>query len=150
MQVYHLQSSTNVRMKRSIVVISLLLIGVLMPFLSRVPLAAKFGLAWIWRFVPHSEAFAVVMGVFVTSLIPLVLFGVLYVLTRFRWALFLSAAVHYSCTAFFFYDFLENPRDEPLALAFAPIFIGLFSFVAGCLGLLAEWLITRRPKDTSS
>ena len=136
-------------MKKPIVVILILLIGVLMPFLSRMPLAFRLGSAFIWRFVPDAEAFAVVMGLFIVSLIPACLFGMLYLFTRFRWAFFLSAAVHYAFTAFFYYNFLENPRDEPLALAFAPFFIAAFSFVGGSLGLLAEWLLTRRAKATS-
>ena len=70
-------------MRKAIFVGIVLLIGFLMPYLSRIPLAFKFGAPWIWKFTPDLEAFVALGGVFIVSLFPVALFGTLFILSKF-------------------------------------------------------------------
>jgi len=134
-------------MRKAIFVGIVLLIGFLMPYLSRVPLAFKFGASWIWEFTPDLEAFVALGGVFIVSLFPVALFGMLFILSKFRWGFYVSALTHAVGTAFFYYNIFENPRDEPLALAFIPIFLAVIAFVSGSIGFLAELLVKSRKSE---
>jgi len=134
-------------MRKAIFVGIVLLIGFLMPYLSRIPLAFKFGAPWIWKFTPDLEAFVALGGVFIVSLFPVALFGMLFILSKFRWAFYASALTHTVGTVFFYYNIFENPRDEPLALAFIPIFLAVITFVSGSIGFLSELLVKSRKSE---
>ena len=137
-------------MRKTIIVVIVLLIGFLMPYLSRVPLAFKYGASWIWEFTPDLGSFGAIGGLFLVSLLPVAIFGILFIFTRFRWPFYLSTLAHFAGTAFFYYNIFEDPRavpDEPLALAFIPILLGLLALVVGSVGFLVEWFMGTRKTD---
>ena len=132
--------------KKSFVVAAALTVGLWLPYLSRIPLAFTYGTAWIWKYISNSDDFIRWNGFHLLSLIPLSLFGFLYVYENLKWSFRAAAFGHFAVTFLIYYKFGE-PRfgiDDFLGCLLFPPIIAAASFFGGIIGLIAELFINRR------
>ncbi len=133
------------KIKKSLLVIAALIIGFLMPYLSRIPLAFTYGTNWIWSYMPNSDSFVVWNKMHLFSLEPIFMFGLIYILGNVKWQFYAAALAHFAVTFLCYYNFEEQPqRDDFLSFLFFPFLIGAPSFLCGVIGLIAEIFIQRQ------
>lgn len=127
-------------MNRKIVVGSVLLIGVLMTYLSRIPLAFERGADWIWRYIPAGDVQAwILFNLFhALSLAPLVLFGFFYLRRKIRWTFHLAAIAHFVTTFFLYYNYEARRGEDVINFVLFPAVIASVTFAAGIIGYLLE------------
>lgn len=133
--------------KKSLVVAAALIVGFLMPYLSRIPLAFTHDAAWIWKYMSSSDDLIRWNGFHLFSLIPIVIFGFVYVLENVRWSFYASVFGHYAATAFIYYNFGEHySSDDFLGCIIFPFLFGGASVLCGVIALVAELFINGRKK----
>ena len=71
--------------KKSLVVIAALIVGFLMPYLSRIPLALIHGADWIWKYMPDSETIKILTEFHLFSLKMVLVFGIVFIFTKLKW-----------------------------------------------------------------
>src|SRR5215210_7790935 len=86
----------TINRKKTFVVAAALLLGFLMPYISRIPYAFTFGFSWIWSYMPDSDAFFWWNRLHLYSLIPMGVFGLVFVFGNIRWGFYASAVVHFA------------------------------------------------------
>ncbi len=135
----------NLQTRKSLVVITALIIGFLMPYISRIPLAFRYRTPWIWKYMNDSDDMWRWNILHAASLLPIVIFGAIYIFTEFKWQFYTSAIAHFAITAFVYYNFMETyGRDDFLGfIVFPPVFI-LVSTAGGILGLAAQIIADKR------
>ena len=139
--------------KRSLIVAAALVIGECMPYISRIPLAFVYGTDWIWRHTPDVDNFLRWNGMHLGSLIPIVMFGLLYIFTNMRAAFYASVIGHFAVTSLLSYSHGKPyGPDDFLGCFVYPFVIAGGSFVCGAATLVGVALITklRSPKATES
>ena len=130
---------------KSLVVFGALLLGFLMPYISRIPYSFKFGFSWIWSYMNDSDAAYWWNVMHLQSLVPIVVFGLLFIFGNLRWGFYGSAVAHFAATIFFYYDHGAVPHsDDFLGFIVFPYLIGIPSFVCGVIGLIAELIVSGR------
>ena len=129
-------------------VIAAMIVGFLMPYLSRIPLAFKYGTPWIWKYMNDSDDVLRWNGLHSLSLAAIVLFGVIYIFTELKWQFYGSVFAHYAVTALVYYNFMEKyGSDDFLGCIFFPPFFAFISVGGGLLGLGVELVINNRTNS---
>lgn len=142
-------NSKKLTIKKSLILAAALIIGFLMPYLSRIPLAFTYGAPWIWKYMANADAFRVWNEFHLFSLEPIFMFGLVYVFAKIKWQFYAAAFAHFLVTFLCYYNFGEHPqRDDFLAFLVFPFIIGAPSFLGGLIGLAAEYFINRRKVKT--
>ena len=120
-------------MSRKIIVGVVLIIGFLMTYLSRIPLAFERGVGWIWSYIPAGDAQAwLFFNMFhIGSLLPLILFGISYVHGKVKWAFHAAALAHFITTAFLYYDYKARYAEDVISFIVFPVMIAFVAFVGG-------------------
>lgn len=129
-----------------------LMIGFLMPYLSRIPLAFFYDAARIWRYMLSTDDFIRWNGFHLLSLFPLLLFGFLYISGNVKWAFYAACIGHFAVTFLIYFRFGE-PRfgiDDFLGCIIFPPVIAVASFFCGAIGLITESFISRRQISAES
>lgn len=140
-----MDKAKNLRVKKFITLIGSLLIGFLMPYLSRMPLAFKYGAAWIWSYMNDTNALIRWNTFHSFSLIPIFICGAVYIFGNVRWIFYIAALAHFAATFFCYFNFEEHPHpDDFLGFIVFPYFIGFIAFGGGIIALFAELFISRR------
>jgi len=139
-----MNTTAILRTKRSLIVVAALITGFLMPYLSRIPLAFVYGPPWIWKYMTTFDDFLHWNGLHFFSLVFVIFFGAVYVLTDFRWAFFAAVFGQLAVTGLIYYNFEEHYHpDDFLGFFLHPIIIAFISFVSGIVAFLTEvFLIT--------
>ena len=133
------------KLEKSLVVLAALIVGFLMPYLSRIPLAFTYGTAWIWSYMHTADDFMRWNGFHVASLIPIVIFGFVYLYANTKWAFRASVFGHYAATAFIYYNFGEHySPDDFLGCIIFPFLFGGASLLCGAIALVVELFIEGR------
>ncbi len=135
--------------KKSLIVAAALIVGFLMPYLSRIPLAFTYGAAWIWKHIDNSNDFSNWNGFHLGSLIPIVIFGLLYIFGKVKWAFYAAAFGQFAATYVLYYDFMECYENHGfLEYIILPTMIVTASFLCGITVLAAEYFINRRKNKS--
>ena len=122
-----------------------MIFGLLLPYLSRVPLSFTYGVAWIWVFIDDAGGFLRWNGGQLVSLVFVAMFGLVYVFSNLRWAFYLSVVCHYCITIFLYYDLMAvRHSDDFLGFIVAPFFIAPASLAAALVGLILQQVLDRR------
>ena len=128
-----------------LIVIAALIVGVLMPYLSRIPLALTHGAWWIWSYTRTSDGFIGWTGFHLFSLIPILIFGCVYVSGNAKWAFYASVLAHYAVTWRIYYSHGEPPfPDDYFGSVLFPFPIGGASLLCGLVALVVELLVVRQ------
>ena len=132
------------KQSKILIVIAALIVGVLMPYLSRIPLALTHGAGWIWKYMRTSDDFVRWNGFHLFSLIPIVIFGLVYVFGNARWAFYASVCGHYAVTSLIYYSHGEPPfPDDYVGCVLFPFPIAGASLLCGLIALAAELIAVR-------
>ena len=67
-----------------LIVIAALIIGFLMPYLSRIPLALINGADWFWKYMPGSESIKILTEFHLFSLKMILVFGIVFIFTKLK------------------------------------------------------------------
>jgi hypothetical protein len=120
-------------MSRKIIVGVVLIIGFLMTYLSRIPLAFERGANWIWSYIPAGDPMAwFLFNVFHGgSLVPLALFGFSYLRGKVKWTFHAAALAHFVTTAFLYYDYQARYAEDVISFVVFPGVIAFVVFVVG-------------------
>jgi hypothetical protein len=139
-------------MNRKIIVAAVLLIGFLMTYLSRIPLAAERGVNWIWSYIPAGDLTAwFLFNLFhLGSLAPLVLFGFFYLRGKVKWTFHVAALAHFVTTFFLYYNFEGKRAEDVISFVLFPVIIDFVSIVAGAIAFLLEFFIERKTAAENS
>ena len=123
-----------------------------MPYLSRIPLAFTYGTNWIWSYMTNSGDVLRWNGFHLGSLIPLIMFGLLYIYGETKWAFYAGVFGHFAATCLIYYNFGEHyGPDDFLGCILFPFPIAGASILCGLIGLVAElYFKRRRRKETIS
>lgn len=141
----------NLIIKKSLIVVAALIVGFLMPYLSRIPLAFNYGAPWIWKYINSSNDFWCWNGFHIFSLVPLFLFGILYVCENTKWSFYAALFGHLAMTFLIYHRFLEHPESDAfLGFFLHPLIIAGASFVCGIVALVAELIITNRKMNSQT
>ena len=133
--------------KKSLVVIAALIVGFVMPYLSRIPLAFTYGTAWIWSYMDTADDFMRWNGFHIASLIPIVIFGFVCLYENTEWAFRASVFGHYAATAFIYYNFGEHySPDDFLGCIIFPFLFGGASVLCGAIALVVELVAANRKQ----
>lgn len=142
-----MDNTKSVYTKKILHVVAALIVGFLMPYLSRIPLAFTYGANWIWSYMPNHDSFVVWNKLHFFSLEPIFMFGLIYIFGNVKWQFYAASLAHFAVTFLCYYNFEETPqRDDVLAIVVFPFFIGAPSFVCGLIGLVAEIVMQRRKQ----
>lgn len=132
-------------LKKSLIVAIALVLGFLMPYLSRIPYALTYGVDWIFKYMRNDGDFARWNGFHLFSLIPICLFGLVFIFGNIKWGFYASVLGHFVSTAFIYHNFAEPAyRDDFLGCIVFPPMFAIASFLCGLVGLIAELIITGR------
>ena len=134
-----------VTIKKTFIVIIALIIGYLMPYISRIPLAFKYGMPWIWKYMgEHFEDILRWNVLHIFSLVAIIVFGALFIFSKLKWQFYGSVIAHLAITSLVYYNFTETYHpDDFLECIFFPPVIAFFSGLGGLLGLGVELIIKR-------
>ena len=133
--------------KKIFIVIAALIVGFLMPYLSRIPLAFTYGAAWIWKFMPNFDSVRVWNEFHLISLEPMLMFGIVYIFGNVKWTFYTAAVAHFAVTFLCYYNFEETPqRDDFLSFLVFPFIIAAPSFLCGAVALVAELIAKRNAR----
>jgi hypothetical protein len=137
--------------KKTAFVATALLAGMLVPYISRIPGAFVHGTAWIWSYMSTSGDVLRWNGLHVISLIPIVIFGLIYIFGSQKWGFVMSVVAHLAATSFLYAHQGDPPgKDDFLGcIVFPPmlaVFAGAFGFVAFAVELFVQ---NRRSKITN-
>ncbi|MEP6947434.1 MAG: hypothetical protein ABJA02_16065 [Acidobacteriota bacterium] len=144
-----MDENKNAAVKKAIVLAAVIVFGLLMPYLARIPLAFTYGIAWIWVFIDDAGAFMRWNGGQLVSLVFVAMFGIVYVFTRLRWSFYLSVAVHYAITIYLYCDLMAvRHSDDFLGFIVAPLFIAPASLAAALAGLIVQQVLDRRERKS--
>ncbi len=134
----------TINVKKIFAVAAALLLGFLLPYLSRIPLAFTYGAAWIWKYISHSGDFVRWNGFHLFSLIPILIFGLLFVFGISKWSFYAGVGGHFAVTFLIYYNFEEHYGvDDFLGCILFPLPIAAASFLCGMLVLAAELYFNR-------
>lgn len=142
---------TSTKRKKIIFVLAAMLLGMVMPYLSRIPLAMTYGTPWIWDYISSTDDFLRWNGGQIFSLIPIAAFGALYIFSSLRWGFYASVLGHFAATSFIYHDFgvRHGPDDFLGCLVFPPIFAGA-SFAVGFVGLVVDLIAQNKGRNKST
>lgn len=117
-----------------------LVIGFLMTYLSRIPLAASRGAGWIWSYIPAGDLTAwFLFNLFhLGSLVPLGMFAFFYLRGYVRWAFHVAALAHFVTTFFLYYDYEGKRAEDVISFVVFPVMIAFVSFAAGAIVFFIE------------
>ena len=140
-----MKNRTSATWRKTIVVLMTFVLGMLMPYLSRIPLAFTFGTPWIWNYISSTDDLLRWNGGQIFSLIPIAMFGALYIFSSLRWGFYAAVLGHFAATSFIYHDFglRHGPDDFLGCLVFPPMFAAA-SFAAGSIGLVADLIAHRK------
>ncbi len=146
-----MKNGSSTKWKRLIVVLTALVLGMIMPYLSRLPLAMSYGTPWIWDYISSIDDFFRWNGGQIVSLLPIAAFGALYIFTNFRWSFYASVLGHFAATSFVYHDFgvRHGPDDFLGCLVFPPIFAAA-SIAVGFAGLVVDLIAQSKVKNIST
>ncbi len=134
-----------VTIKKATVVIAALIVGSLMPYVSRIPLAFKYGTPWIWKYMSNSDDVLRWNGLHLISLAAIVLFGAVYIFTQLKWQFYGSVIAHFAIVSLVYWNFEETYGiDDFLGCVFFPPFFLIASGTGGVVGLVIELIVNRR------
>jgi len=86
-------------------------------------------------------------GFHLFSLIPILIFGLLFVFGIVKWSFYASVFGHFLITSPIYYNFGSPAyRDDFLGCIVFPPLIGFASFVCGIIALAAELLLNMRKR----
>jgi hypothetical protein len=134
--------------KRTAIVATALVFGMLVPYMSRIPTAFVRGIPWIWSYMSSMDDVLRWNGFHVISLIPMAIFGLVYIFGSLRWGFYASFVSHLAATSFLYYH-QGNPHgpDDFLGCILFPPLLAIASGACGAVAFLAELLLqNRRPK----
>jgi hypothetical protein len=142
-----MKNGAAVSPRNIITVVASMLVGMVMPYISRIPLAATYGTQWIWNYISSSGDFWRWNGFHVFSLVPIGIFGLLYIFSGYRYGFYASVVGHFAATSFIYYDFgVHHGPDDFLGCLLFPPMLAVVSFVAGGIALVAETIIERKAQ----
>lgn len=143
-------NSKATTVNRSLIVAAALIVGELMPYLARIPLAFVYGAAWIWRHTPDLDNFLRWNGMHLGSLIPIAIFGLIYIYSSNRSAFYASVISHLAITSLLYYSHGQPyGPDDFLGCFIYPFIIGIGSLACGFIALFASALLTRLQSGRS-
>jgi hypothetical protein len=127
-------------MNRKIIVAVVLIIGALMTYLSRLPLAFERGANWIWSYIPAGDAQAWVLFNFFSlcSLAPLIFIGYFYLRGNVKWTFHLAALAHFITTFFLYYDYLPRYAEDVITFVLFPVMIASAASIMGAIVYFVE------------
>ncbi len=136
--------------KRSLIVVAALILGECMPYIARIPLGFIYGADRIWRHTPDLDNFLRWNGMHIASLVPMGIFGLIYIFGNYRAAFYASVAGHVLVTSLIY---LKHGQpygpDDFLGCIVYPFVIGGGSFICGSVALVAAEVITKRQTPKS-
>ena len=146
-----MKNGTPGNRKRIIIVVSALMLGMLMPYISRIPFAIIYGDSLIWRYMSTPSDVLRWNGIHVFSLIPISIFGLIYIYGKLSWGFYASVVGHFALTSFIYYKFGEEyGRDDFLGcLVFPPMF-AIASGACGAVAFIAELIVQRIKARTAN
>lgn len=137
-----------VTIKKTFIVVAALIIGFLMPYISRIPLAFKYGIPWIWKYMSNPDDVLRWNGLHLISLAAIVLFGAIFIFTELNRQFYGSVIAHFAIVSLAYWNFEETyGRDDFLGCIFFPPFFLIASGIGGVLGLVIELILNRRKKS---
>ncbi len=140
-----MKDARNFIIKKLLIVGATLLLGFLMPYISRIPNAFYYGTEFIWNYTDPTGSFWYWNGFHLESLVPMFIFGMIYTFANVRWAFYASALSHFAATWFFYHDHgVVHHPDDFLGFIVYPYVIGIPSFLCGIIGLISELIIQNR------
>jgi hypothetical protein len=131
--------------KKVLIVGASLLLGFLMPYISRIPYSFTYGTAWIFKYMPNDGDFARWNGLHLISLIPMCIFGIVFVVANVRWCFYASVIGQVVMTSVVYYNFAEPAYSDDFlgCIVFPPMF-AFVSFLCGIVALIAELIVQNR------
>ncbi len=129
--------SKTVTIQRTIIVVVVLILAELMPYLSRIPLSFVYGTAWIWKYMSTIDDVLRWNGGQLLTLIPLGVFGMIFIFGNTKLPFILSTLAHFAVTCLIYYSHGEPPHnDDFLGCLVYPFPIGLAAGFAGAVALV--------------
>lgn len=140
-----MNNSNLLKARKLLIVGAALTTSLLMPYLSRMPLACVRGSDWFWQYMPDSETIGTLAMLHLFSLKAILIFGIIFVTTKFKWGFYAAAGAHFAATIFFYSHFEEAEAvDASIELLAFPFLIAAVSFLCALIGAAAEILISWR------
>ncbi len=134
-----MKDARNFIIKKLFILGTALLIGFLMPYISRIPNSFTYGTEFIWSYTKQADSFWWWNELHLGSIVPMLVFGVVFVFGNVRRAFYASALSHFAATWFFYHDHGVIPqRDDFLGFIVYPYLIGIPSFLCGIVALIVE------------
>jgi hypothetical protein len=128
--------------KRGFVVGVALLLGFLMPYISRIPNSFTLGTAWIFKYMHEPEDFLLWNVCHIFSLFAIFSFGLLFVFGNINWGFYASVVGHFCITSVIYHNFSEPPAsDDFLGSVLFPPAILIVSSICGSAAFATELVV---------
>ncbi len=132
-------NTKTITITRTLIVLVVLIFAELMPYLSRIPLSFVYGTAWIWKHTSTLDDFLRWNGLHLLTLIPIGVFGLIFIYGNQKLPFIASALGHFAVTCLIYYSHGEPPHnDDFLGCIAYPLPIGFAAGFTGAVALLGQ------------
>ena len=123
-------TTKTVTRRRTIIVVVVLIFAELTPYLSRIPLSFVHGTAWIWKYMSTFEDVLRWNGGQLLTLIPLGVFGLIFIFGNTKIPFIASTMAHFAVTCLLYFSHGEPPHnDDFLGCGIAAGFAGAVAII---------------------
>ncbi|HEV7698663.1 MAG TPA: hypothetical protein VGO43_00395 [Pyrinomonadaceae bacterium] len=146
-----MKNGTSKKPKKILIVTAALVVGMLVPYISRIPLAVIRGNPLIWSYMSTGADVLRWNGIHIISLIPMAIFGLIYIYGKLSWGFYASIVGHFGITSFIYYNFGEKyGLDDFLGCIFFPPMIAFVAGACGAVAFVAELIVQRITARTTN